>query len=370
MSLTLEDYNILRLIESKPTLSYTDIANILNISPATARRKILKLRERKLFTGKYAQYDPHALGLEKYVTLIRCPKSFNLPKVEDSLKAHPYTIHHSRIYTPYLGIYAQFYYPSKDPSYLKDFFDEIKKENLISDYELYSSQSIEKTLPLDLTKVSPDNLTWDFDWKNFLEKYKSFTPQPLLNPKENVIDNLKPLDFQILRLLTYNADMTQTELSKALNTDKTEVWRRYHYLEKHVIVDYKAKINRRIFNISANRVVFLKFSDKKELNKCFSIFSDESLRPPFRYSVEILSDQKEDYLAIYISLPQYHEAELFYFLNDIAETRSYQIDPIGDHGVRYSFYDPNYNYDKKKWELDKSYVLDIPIKKSLLRTLE
>ncbi|MHA1742813.1 MAG: hypothetical protein ACTSV6_01020, partial [Candidatus Heimdallarchaeota archaeon] len=94
-------------------------------------------------------------------------------------------------------------------------------------------------------------------------------------------------------------------LSRKLAVDRTEVWRRIHFLEENVIATYKSKIDQKNFNITSNKILILTFDRESDLRHFFTAFSDEEIRPPFRYRFEVLEDKK---LLMYISLPQFHEA--------------------------------------------------------------
>lgn len=94
------------------------------------------------------------------------------------------------------------------------------------------------------------------------------------------------------------------------------------------------------------------------------LFSDKNKRPPFRYRQEVLLDESDNnVLFLYKSLLQHHESQLFYFLHEISDVKSYDIDSAGEAGIRCSFYDPNYDSEKKEWRLDYNYVVDSSIKK-------
>jgi len=360
-----DEYNLLVLLQSNPNISYTEIAQIFKFSPATAKRKVVELRKKGLYYGKYALFRPTTVGLNKYVILSFTDKAKNLETIERALREHPYTSHRSRIYVPRLGIYSEFNYPSEDPSLLKEFFEELKKRRVIYEYKIYKSTHIERNLSLNLKKISLDTLQWDFDWQVFRNKLNKIETATFPVPAESILSSMKLIDFKILRILTNDADISQRELSRRLKSDRTEVWRRIHFLEENVISGYKAKIDRKKFNITSNKIIFLHFKDDVLLWTYFSLFSNEEIRPPFRYRLEILQDSKKrKILLIYISLPQHHEAQLFYFINDDADVESYSIDPVGKHGVRYSFYEPNFDSKKREWKLSKQYVVSNPIEKT------
>ncbi|MHA1667115.1 MAG: winged helix-turn-helix transcriptional regulator [Candidatus Heimdallarchaeaceae archaeon] len=361
-----QEYNLLILLQSQPTISYAEIAKHLKISPATAKRRVDYLKKKGLYSGKYALYSPSALGLTKFIVLAFVEKTKNLSILEKALKEHPYTHHRSRIYSPKLGVYSEFHFPSTDSSLLCRFFDLLIENNIVKEYSLFTSTNVEKNLPLDLSKISLENFYWEFNWDLLRKKIGKIKLALPSKTKKSVLPLMKPIDFRILRILTYDADVSQREICRQLNVSRTEVWRRIHFLESNVITGYKAKINRKFFNVVSNKLIFLAFKDEKELKKLFSLLSNDKIRPPFRYRIEVITKQdNENILLLYISLPHYHEAQLFYFLNDYTTISNYDIDPVRKHGVRYSFYDLNYDSQNKEWILTEDYVVDNPISNTL-----
>ncbi|MHA1352399.1 MAG: winged helix-turn-helix transcriptional regulator [Candidatus Heimdallarchaeaceae archaeon] len=357
--ITKTDYQLLILLQSKPTISYSEIARIFNISSATAKRKIVELRNKGLYSGKYAQFYPTALGLNKFIVVSFVKSIKQILMLEKALREHPYTIHRSRIYSPKLGIYSEFNFPMENTSFLEEFYDNLKNEKVIDSFTIYESTHIEKTLPLNLNKVSLDTLSWEYDWNTLKESLDKTEKAVIPVPPRNMLKSMKELDFKILSILTVNADYSQREISRMLKRDRTEVWRRFKFLEENIISGYRSKINRQKFNITSNKIIFLRFEDELELWQYFSLLSDEQLRPPFRYRIEILKEKNsmKKIFQIYISLPQNHEAQLFYFIADNTDFESYNIDTVGTHGVRYSFYEPNFDYNDWKWKINRKYVV-------------
>ncbi|MHA1868581.1 MAG: winged helix-turn-helix transcriptional regulator [Candidatus Heimdallarchaeaceae archaeon] len=362
--ITKTDYQLLILLQSKPTISYSEIARIFNISSATAKRKIVELRNKELYSGKYAQFFPTALGLNKFIVVSFAKSIKQILMLEKALREHPYTIHRSRIYSPKLGIYSEFNFPIENTSFLEEFFSNLKNEKVIDSFTIFESTHIEKTLPLNLNKVSLDTLSWEYDWNTLKESLDKTEKAVIPVPPRNMLKSMKELDFKILSILTVNADYSQREISRMLKRDRTEVWRRFKFLEENIVSGYRSKINRQRFNITSNKIIFLRFKDELELWQYFSLLSDEQLRPPFRYRIEILKEKNstKKIFQIYISLPQNHEAQLFYFIADNTDFESYNIDTVGAHGVRYSFYEPNFDYDSWKWKINRKYVVTDPIR--------
>ena len=263
------------------------------------------MRKKGLYSGKYALYHPTALNLFRHITFLFVKKTEHFAKVEAALREHPYTTHRSRIYAPKLGVYAEFNFLKRDPELLLAFFEELKKHNLLTNFQLFSSKHKQKLLSLNLKKISIEDFQWNFNWETFQKRLGKVKAKPLPQPAKNVLPELKVLDLKILRILKNDADISQRALSRKLAVDRTEVWRRIHFLEENVIATYKSKIDQKNFNITSNKILILTFDRESDLRHFFTAFSDEEIRPPFRYRFEVLEDKK---LLMYISLPQFHEA--------------------------------------------------------------
>ena len=106
----------------------------------------------------------------------------------------------------------------------------------------------------------------------------------------------------------------------------------------------------------------MRFRKIIDLEKCFAFLVDDKVRPPFRYHVEIFKDKKNaKLLLLYISLPQYHEAQLIYLLSKIAKLIVYDIDTTGRNSVSYAFYQDNYDFKNSKWKDSQEYIVEEPL---------
>lgn len=366
--LSKDEYNLLLILQSNPTIKNTEIAKELDVSNPTVTRKINKLKQKRLFTGIYAQYQPLKLGLIRHVFIFYLRHSSQFQIIERILDKHPYTVHRSRIYSPFLAIYSQFHYPEGNPTLLYEFINRLEELDIITNSSRYISTGIENSLSLSLESMSVDELQWSYDWNELYNKYQKAEPTSPNITYHSLLDEMQYEDFEILRILTHTqSNLKQRDICKKLGYDRTKVWRRFHFLEDNILTGYKASINRKFFNITSNKIILLHFQDNKDLYKTFNLLTDEEIRPPFRYFLEIITDELNDKrLLLYISLPQYHDAQLFYFLNDIStDIQVYNIDTIGDHAVRYAFYEKNFNPETKNWIVNRDYVVEDPINNAL-----
>lgn len=365
MELTPREHALLTLLQNNPTITYAQIARYFNVSAPTGKKLVEKLRERGLYSGKYAQYDPHALGLERYIILFTISSVKNYSQLERILDAHPYTKYRARIYGSQLGLQATFDYPSQDPKYLIELFKILKEEKIIETYRLFKSTGIRKALHLDLKRISLHSMNWEYDWSIFQRLSREHVEGKDVFPKRRncVIEQMKELDFKILRILSYNADISQRELARKYMAEPTEIWRRVHFLEDHVLTGYRAKINRMFFNVTSSKLLFLSFENENLLTSTFAALCNEDTRPPFRYTIEIVEDEaKKKYLMLFVSLPHYHEANMCYALNNLGCVEMLNLDTTGRNSVTYAFYEKNYDLSEHKWRLEKDYIIKEPIK--------
>ena len=131
MELRPREHALLTLLQNKPTITYAQIARYFNVSAPTGKKMVEKLRERGLYSGKYAQYDPRALGLERYIVVFTISNVKSYSELERILDAHPYTKYRARTYGSQLGLQATFDYPSDNPKYLVELFDYLKQRGIM-----------------------------------------------------------------------------------------------------------------------------------------------------------------------------------------------------------------------------------------------
>ena len=225
----------------------------------------------------------------------------------------------------------------------------IAELDAISLYEQLAAMTKNETLKKILLDVAKEEKTHAGEFLALLLK---------LDPEQ-----IKELDFKILRLLSYDADISQRELARKFMVEPTEVWRRVHFLEDYVLTGYRAKINRTFFNVTSNKLLFLTFEDENLLISVFAALCDEKNRPPFRYTLEVVEDEsKNKHLMMFVSLPQYHEANMCYAFNDLGTVKMLNLDTTGSNSVTYAFYEKNYDFRERRWHLNKDYVVNQPIK--------
>ncbi|RLD42360.1 MAG: hypothetical protein DRI86_11825 [Bacteroidetes bacterium] len=364
MALSYNEYLTLLLLQENPNITYASVAEFFNISTPTAKKRIEELKLKGIYRGKKVQYIPEALGLTRYIVLIFVDNLRKLTTAEKALDIHPYTTHRSRVYGSKLGLYSMFDFPSVDGTLLEDFFMELKKMGIIRSFRIFQSIGIRKDYQIDLKQVSIRTMFWEYNWDDFtnalLYTHNNIT---LPKPHSTMLSMMKEIDFKILRILTFNADITKKEISRRLNTNPTEVWRRIQFLEENVLSGYRAKINRQYFNVSSTKLIVISFTSVDALKKCFYAFT-RTKRPPFRYTLEIVTDnEKGKKLVLYVSLPQYHEAQLCYALSQIGNLEVYNLDTTGEASVTYSFYEGNFDFKNRIWKKSKEYIIDEPIKK-------
>ncbi len=361
MRLEKDEFTIISLLQSDPSLSYSAIASTMGLSVNTVKRKILVLKEKKIYSGSYALYDPNSLGLVRFFVFIRLAKYENYPIVEQAIKEHPYSIYRSRFYGPSLGVFCQFDYPESKAIFIQKFLLELQQKEIIEDYEIFKSTGVGENLGLKLSERFKDLYNWDYDWDLFYEEFSEENCQ-LPKPKKNVVLSLKELDMKILRQLTSDATISQKEMCDNFNADRWEISRRIQFLTKHVITKLALKIDQKVFNFTSNKIVILEFSNDQLLAAMYNQLRNYQVRPPFRYSIEIVENNiGKKHLMVYITLQQYHEAQMIYTLCQKAKYRLFDIDVTGKNATRYSFYEKNYNFDNKCWNLSEEYVVTEPI---------
>lgn len=363
MVITYEEYTLLRVLNAEPTATYASLSRLFGTSIHTIKRRINTLKDKGLYNGYYAVYDPASLGFTRFFVFFYLDSINQYPNAELALDLHPYTIHRARFYSPQLGIFAQFDYPSKNPSLLAEFFVELKNLGIISAFSIVTSLGLRLRQPPDFKRFEWNTLVWSYEWEQFKSYITSKSEvETSFSIKEPVISQLKPIDLELLKKLTYDAEINQRELSREMDINRTTMWRRIKFLQDNVISGYNAKIDRSKFNLTANALILFSYHGRRDLFAVFDALQDQEIRPPFRYHVEIAETPNDPHLMlVYLSLPPHHEAQLIYTLADLATFNIYNLDVSGNHSIRYAFYPGNFDWENKKWKDDEEYVLKQPI---------
>ncbi|MCG3218805.1 MAG: Lrp/AsnC family transcriptional regulator, partial [Candidatus Heimdallarchaeota archaeon] len=167
MSLSRDEYEMILVLTSNPLMSMTELAEKLNISWPTAKKKYENLKERGILKTSLAQYLPEKLGLRRInvYCYVNSKEAMNI--VERSCYEHPYTTYRGQVYCVSFGLFIQYNIPEGTDQNLVSFFDELKSKGHITKYRMFTSTGVRIETTPDIKRFDSQSSTWDFSWEDW-----------------------------------------------------------------------------------------------------------------------------------------------------------------------------------------------------------
>ena len=191
-------------------------------------------------------------------------------------------------------------------------------------------------------------------------------PIPSKDDTDDQWSSLTPVDLQILRELTKNAGIKQTEIREILHLSRSTASRRVKMIIDNYIESIRAQINRSRFDVVATKLFLCLESPEVPRNQIYNAFSSSS-SPPFPLSIDLL---EKGTISLWGRMPPSHEHNLFYTLwYHLPELQIFTMDTVGNHSQLYWFYPDNFNQETKTWKKDENYIIEGPLNE-LRRRLE
>ncbi len=369
MQLTIEDFQLLALLDHNPNITQMELSEVLHLSPYKIKKRLDLLTEWNILRPPIARYDPNTLGLERYNILIQLSSIKTLEILEKAGDIHPYTHYRSRFYGDGLGMFLQYDIPTGNSSKL------MKWLNLLQDQLEFSMVTIDKSTGIRI-ETHPrldqwllNHFRWEFDWKEWKKTSEEIDDtKPLTSiQRPNVISQLDKLDIQILSELNNNARAPLSILSRKLGRSKADLSRRISFLKKHVIYDLRVQYDRKIFDLTNVKLIYIPRNPENEKPLRRLYHSLEKHPIPFRLAMNV----GKQYAWLWLIFPPYHEAEFVYTLFDtFSELKILTIDVIGKHGILYPIYPENYDIEKKFWRIDDEWMILSPLEQLKLEQLK
>ena len=174
MGIGLKDMEILLALEEDPNISITDLADKLNLSRPTVKKRIDNLKERGMIRKPVMLYNPESLGLERKHVLVEIASKEASEKLREACRFHPYTRYRAETFGGKFGVYMQFEIPENTTHHLKEFFQILKQKDIIQNYKIFESTGIRKVSYPNLSKFDSNSLSWDFSWKIWFNQLKKY----------------------------------------------------------------------------------------------------------------------------------------------------------------------------------------------------
>ncbi len=359
MQLTLEDFQILALLDSNPDMTYSELSETLMLSPYKIKKRLDILKEWNILRPPIARYDPRSLGLTRVNILAQVPTIDSLQILEKACDVHPYTHYRSRFYGIGFGLFMQYDIPNGSQPELMEWLTEL--EMLLDMNILAVDQStgmrIETHPKLDQWIFN--RFRWEFDWKAWRDYFRNApTTEPEIKPRSNVLMEIDKIDLQILSELNEDAKRPLSALSRIIGRSKADLSRRINFLKKHVIHDLRIQYDRKIFDLTNVKLIYIPRTkeNEKPLSQLCHVLTNHPI--PFRLALNV----GKKHAWLWVIFPPYHEAEFAYTLFEaFKDVNILTIDVIGKHGILYPLFPDNYDDFSKEWKTSPHWMIHGPL---------
>ncbi|MBN1327846.1 MAG: winged helix-turn-helix transcriptional regulator [Candidatus Heimdallarchaeota archaeon] len=364
MTLSNEDFAILLALESNPSMPMTELANLLDITRITAKKRVDDLKERQIIRDPIAIYNPVVLGLDRISVIAKVQSLEKLQLLEKACDEHPYTHYRARAFGGDFGLFIQFDTPINTTKLLGDFFKKLIKENIITSYELLPSIGIRYENYADLKRYNIKMSNWNFSWNEWFNnlpdvqlKIEDIKKVPIEYSK------FQETHFKILRMLTANGSIKQTDIKEKLKLSKTQTHREYNYVMENYIETIRFIYNREIFDLTETYVAIGYNLTDKKVTQIFNAIKDNP--PPFRLALDVLANNK---LLLWADMsPAQASNFAFSMWQKNEQTKIYTLDTKKSR--LYWFYPDNFDFNEKCWKVSEDYFITTPLKKTLMMKL-
>ncbi len=359
MNLAEVDVRILHMIELNPTISIQTLAKRVNISWITANRHIERLKQKGILSNPIAVFEPATLGLERHIILFRADSENQLVSLEAACDIHPYTHYRTRIYGPYAGLFTQFDIPPKGKQNLHAFIEGMKERGVCDEFTGLRSTGCRTSTVTNIERFDAKESRWDYDWKTWSQAIDMASAE--LSEQEPAIQtpSLNSIDLNILKELTANANISQSELQEKYSISQSTASRKMIAVNENYIRSIRAQIDRSIFDVTSTKLFYCDSPDSHNRARVFNAFySDEA--PPFPLSVDLLENGS---MIIWGRMPPSQEHHLYYTLwRYLKGIQVFTMDTVKGHSRLYWFYPENYDTTKKEWKTDLEWMVLTPLR--------
>ena len=359
-NLSSEDFAILLALESNPFMPMTELATLLGITRITAKKRVDGLKERDIIRTPIAIYNPQALGLNRINVIAFVNSIEKLRILELACDEHPYTHYRARVYGGQFGLLMQFDTPGNTTTQTDEFLRKLAKEDIILQYELLPSIGIRNDIYADLSRYNAKMSSWIFSWDDWftgLDEEKSSLPVKQIITKD--FSKFQQSHFKILRMLTANASIKQTDIIEKLKLSRTQTHREYNFVMENYIERIRFIYNREIFDLTETYITIGSDLEKSKSDQIFSAVKNNP--PPFRLALDLIENNK---ILLWGNMtPAQASSFAFSMWRTISSTQIYTLDTKKSR--LYWFYPDNFDFQIMEWKVSKDYVIKDPLNRTL-----
>lgn len=364
LSLRNDEYLILKHILKDPIISYSRLAEKINLSSPTVKKRIDSLLGENVISSFRAEYHPESLGLESHIYLLKINSIDKYLIVEKILDFHPYLVVRQRCYGGITGIFLKIHIPIGSLNNFNNFLNYLADSDLVEEIVLSSTIGQGIKTRIDLSYWDPTNSKWFFKWdmwkKNidvvdYVSKFDYYQKISREKPK-NVLNQLKYLDFQILKELAHDPTQKYADVSKKLDVPQYTLSRRKKFLSKNVIRNYLVEFDRSFFGLE-DELVFKAICSQRAMSKIVYLLRELTL--PFE------SDFRETVRGFLwkILLPPKEKLELFNILWSLfPDLQIMMLDPHTT--VTKDFNPDNYSFIEQSWRDSEDFMISQVLEKA------
>ncbi|OLS32887.1 MAG: hypothetical protein HeimAB125_04120 [Candidatus Heimdallarchaeota archaeon AB_125] len=357
LSLREEEYLLLQHILKDPIIPYSKLAEKIKKSSPTVKKRMDTLLEQNIISSFHAEYHPESVGLESHIYLLKINSIDKYLIVEKILDYHPYLVVRQRCYGGITGVFLKVHIPIGSLNNFNIFLNYLVDSDLVE--EIVHSSTIGQGIKtrIDLTYWNRSNSKWFFKWdlwkKNidvvdYVPKFDYYQKISREKPK-NVLNQLKYLDFQILKELVNDPTQKYANISKQLNVPQYTLSRRKKFLSKNVIRNYLVEFDRSFFGLE-DELVFKAICSQRAMSKIIYLLRELIL--PFE------SDFRETDKGFLwkILLPPKDKLELFNILWSLfPDLQIMMLDPHTT--VTKEFNPDNYSFIEQSWKDSEEFMV-------------
>lgn len=275
MTLSENEYRVLNVLLKDPSLSYTEIAQILNLSVTSIRNLLFSLMDytptssiedddstpvstkdsyinpepkKNNHLNFFAKFNFDLLNLKRFDFFITCSTIEQMKNVKNFCLAHPYTNFRSTIHGGKSGIYVLFTMPPEILDMLIFALEALKREHLIDDYKQLIKETnftIFSLLKIDVFDVNQNR--WNFDFDTFKENFHHYESKSNSNnyfkktQGKSILSKFDKIDVIILNEWGYGAGTRKTKAELLNNITTFPIYSNYIKdlkLNRYIISDH------------------------------------------------------------------------------------------------------------------------------------
>lgn len=323
------------------------ISKHLNIPETTVRYRIEMLRNNGLLILHTNIYHSN-LGLKKGVVFVESnPVYANY--IDQFLRENDYWLYIKKTHGNIEGAHALYTVPVKNQNLLIEFLEELKKLDLIYNYEIEWSTCFHRVNPTT-TWFNLKKEVWEFKWNELIDEFEmadTDLPVTLRDPADYPI-LADETDIFILKELEKDATIPLTEIAKKLNTTVQALHYHYkqHIMKNYLIEDFQVYLEKFDRRISVSPIFLIEFTKYNYLAKMANVLRNK----PF---IEIIGKiLKSNKLLINAYLPIFELFNMLHILNDMAsrgiiKNYKYYILSLTEKGRRQTL--PYKLFRNKQW---------------------